>query len=58
MIGYKLILKEDYQVSLNRSADSVQLSVFRVTNYSKPGENWNHQEIIVDEELTRSYVVR
>ena len=27
VIGYKLVLKEDYQVSLNRNADSVQLSV-------------------------------
>jgi len=43
---------------LNRRTDSIQLSGFRVKNNSKPEENWNHREIIVDEELTRSYVVR
>ena len=59
MIEFKLVSNEGYQEMLNRSADSIQLSVsLRNSNNSEPVGKMESARILVDEELIRSYVSR
>ena len=56
MIEYKLVNKEDYEKLLNRNAYSIQLSMYSRVQQLKHEETGINENIIVDEELTRSYI--
>ena len=56
MIEYKLVNKEDYEKLLNRNAYSIQLSMYSRVQQLKHEATGIKENIIVDEELTRSSI--